>query len=261
MPPSCRLSVHFLPQFIAQPELSGATVVVIDQLRASCTVATALAAGAAEVVPLAEVDHALRAADGASRNDVLLGGERGGERIDGFDLGNSPAEYTPERVFGKRILFTTTNGTRAIEYAHLASEVLMGCALNATTIAERVANCDEVHLLCAGTDGHVTRDDLLAAGLIVDRLLSLADRPWQLNEGAEATRREWEELLNAAGAFRRSPSEQLAIELRNTQGGKNLLAIGHDDDLVLCAQIDSLQVLPELDRSRGCLVAGEMSAR
>lgn len=251
-----RLAVHYLPQFIPQSDLAGATVVVIDQLRASSTVCTALAAGAAEVVPLAEIDHALHAADGAPRDEILLGGERRGERIDGFDLGNSPSEYTPERVFGKRILFTTTNGTRAIEYAHLASRIVMGCALNAAAVATHVARHDEIHLLCAGTDGHVSRDDLLAAGLIVDRLRSHSDQTWELNEGAEATHREWQELVTTAGALDRTLSQQLAIELRETQGGQNLLDIGHDDDLVICAQIDLLKVVPELDPARGCLVAG-----
>jgi 2-phosphosulfolactate phosphatase len=256
MPANSRIRVHYLPQFIAETELAGTAVVVIDQLRASSTVCYALAAGAKEVVPLAEVDLALAAADGELRHEVLLGGERGGERIEGFDLGNSPAEYTTDRVYGKRILFTTTNGTRALQYAHLADRVFMGCAANASALVARLAGEQQVELICAGTDGHVTRDDQLIAGLLTD-LLSGGDNQWELNDEAAATRREWQELLNAARAAQRSPSAQLALELRDTQGGKNLLAIGHDDDLEICGQIDALQVVPELDRARGCLVAGD----
>src|SRR5688572_5542963 len=102
------LYVHYLPQFCAEHDLADAAVVVIDQLRASSTVCHALAAGAKDVVPFVEVDALLSAAGEYDRSQVLLGGERGGELIQGFDLGNSPAEYTPDVVFGKRILFTTT---------------------------------------------------------------------------------------------------------------------------------------------------------
>lgn len=245
------LQVHYLPQFVPEHELAGAAVVVIDLLRASTTVCHALAAGARDVVPLVEVDAVLQAADGCLRSEVLLGGEREGQRIAGFDLGNSPTEYTPDVVFGKRILFTTTNGTKAINHARLAARVVMGCAANVAAVADGLAEEDSVHLLCAGTGGHVSRDDLLAAGAIVERLCGV--NQFELNEGARSTLGEWQELVNTGAALGRSRSEQLAIELRNTPGGKNLLAIGHDDDLVVCAQIDSKPVVPELDRGAGCL--------
>jgi 2-phosphosulfolactate phosphatase len=257
MATTSRLRVHYLPQFVAETELAGSAVVVIDQLRASSTVCYALAAGAKEVVPLQEVDAVLAAAHGELRHEVLLGGERAGERIEGFDLGNSPAEYTAEHVYGKRILFTTTNGTRALHYAHLADHVYMGCAANASAVAARVAGERRVEILCAGTDGHVTRDDQLIAGLIAELVTREVDVEWELNDEAEAMRREWHELLNAAKASGRSASDQLVVELRDTQGGRNLLAIGHDQDLEICGQIDTLSTVPELDRARGCLVAAD----
>ncbi|MCO6045657.1 2-phosphosulfolactate phosphatase [Aeoliella sp. ICT_H6.2] len=245
------LHVHYLPHFVREHDLAESTVVVIDQLRASSTVCHALAAGARDVVPFQEVDDVLTAAGDYNRADVLMGGERGGERIDSFDLGNSPSEYTADVVFGKRVLFTTTNGTRAINHARLASRVIMGAAANLTAVCDAVSSDAVVHLLCAGTNGHVSRDDLLIAGAMAHELSQRGQ--WVLNEGAQATRGEWQELLNAAVANARSPSEQLAIELCDTPGGKNLLAIGHDEDLVVCAQIDSKPVVPELDRDAGCL--------
>ena len=247
-----QLFVHYLPQFVAEHELAGTTVVVIDQLRASSTVCHALAAGAAAVQPLLEVDAVLREVEGQDRSQILLGGERGGQRIEGFDLGNSPAEYTADVVFGKRILFTTTNGTRAINHARLARRVIMAAACNLQAAVDLLATEPVVHLLCAGTGGHVTRDDLLIAGGLAYELDRQGD--WQLNEGAQATRGEWQELLNAATAFGRTSSEQLAIELQNTPGGKNLLAIDHGDDLVICGEINSRPVVPELDRTSGCLL-------
>lgn len=226
-------------------------MVVIDLLRASTTVCHALAAGAREVVPFQEVDAVLAAAQGCLRSEVLLGGERGGKIIPGFDLGNSPCEYTPEVVFGKRVLFTTTNGTRAIHHARLAARVVMGCVANLAALADSLADEPVVHLLCAGTGGHVAREDQLAAGAIAATFCS--DREYELNEAARSVLGEWQELVNTAAALGRLTSEQLAVELRTTTGGKNLLAIGQDDDLVVCAEIDSRAVVPELDRAAGCL--------
>lgn len=245
------IHVHYLPQFVGEHELADSAVVVIDLLRASSTVCHALAAGARDVLPHVEVDEVLRSAEAYQRSDVILGGERGGQSIAGFDLGNSPSEYTPDVVFGKRILFTTTNGTRAINHARLASRVVMGTVINLSALAEGLSTEPVVHLLCAGTGGHVSRDDLLAAGAIVDRLCADGDR--SLNEAAQSTLGEWHELVNTAAALGRTVSEQLAIELQSTPGGKNLLAIGHDDDLEVCAQIDSKPVVPELDRDARCL--------
>lgn len=243
--------VHYLPQFVGEHELADSAVVVIDLLRASTTICHALAAGAQDVVPHVEVDSVFAAAGQYQRSQVLLGGERGGERIGSFDLGNSPEDYTPDVVFGKRILFTTTNGTKAIEHARLASRVLMGAAANACAVAEALADEHAAHLLCAGTNGRVSRDDQLAAGAIAHELSKFDT--FDLTESAESVLGEWNELINAARALGRSTSEQLAEELRSTPGGKNLLKIDHGDDLTVCAQVNSKPVVPELDRSAGCL--------
>lgn len=244
------LRVHFLPQFVGDHELAGGTVVVVDLVRASTTICHALAAGARDVVPFVEVAETLHAAALYHRADVLLGGERGGERIEGFDLGNSPQEYTPEVVFGRRILFTTTNGTRALRHAHLGNRVVIGAVVNLAAVVASVSKSENVDILCAGTAGHVTREDILAAGAIVAGL-RVPKSSWQTNESAERSLAEWEELCTAARAAGRSLSEQLAVELRDTQGGKKLIRVGLDDDLAVCAAIDALDVIPELDLREG----------
>lgn len=245
-----QLSVHFLPQFVTEQELAGTTVVVIDLLRASTTICTALASGAFEVRPFLEVAEALRAAEGFDRATLLLGGERGGALIPGFDLGNSPREYTPNRVSGKRILFTTTNGTHALQHTRFAKRILVGAIINLSAVADAVRKDSNVDILCAGTDGEITREDILAAGALVDRLATASD-DWLLTETAETARRQWRDLTAAAQAAGRSVSEQLAEELRSTPGGENLLAIGHDHDLPLCAQIDAIHVVPQFDPATG----------
>src|SRR5690349_1075339 len=105
------IHVHLLPALVREDAFRGATAVVIDVLRASSTIISALAAGAAEVAPCLEIDSAVRVAEEIRGvRTALLGGERGGLKIAGFDLGNSPFEYTAEAVAGRAVVFTTTNG-------------------------------------------------------------------------------------------------------------------------------------------------------
>lgn len=228
-----------MPQEIAPEDLAGSTVVVIDLLRATSTICQAMAAGATEVVPFLEIDQALAAA-ATDRSNIVLGGERHGKRIDGFDLGNSPAEYTPTSVGGRRVFITTTNGTRALHHAHQAERVLLGSFLNLSAVVASLKNAPRVDILCAGTDGVESREDILAAGAIVERLTSVQPESWKLDAGATKSLEEW-----------RSQQQPLAIELRSTPGGRNLLAIGMDHDLDDCAQIDALSIVPELDASTG----------
>ena len=245
-----QIFVHNLPRDVAVVDLAGSTTIVIDMLRASSTICRALAAGAKCVVPLLEVEEALQLAQQLGRQYVVLGGERGGKIIDDFDVGNSPSEYTPERVTGKMVLFTTTNGTRALAHAHEAAHVLVGAVVNRASIAGAVREAPQVDLLCAGTDGAVTGEDILAAGAIVDSLLRDSDpRHWELNQAAVAARQQWQQLVARAAASGQPISEELASALRDTAGGRNLLEIGHEADLDVCAQLDSLTVVPELNRT------------
>ncbi|MEQ8212071.1 MAG: 2-phosphosulfolactate phosphatase [Lacipirellulaceae bacterium] len=240
------LSIHYLPQFVAEADLAGSTVVVVDLLRASTTICYALANGATAVRPFLEVAGVAQAVADYDRDEVKLGGERGGEILEGFDLGNSPHEYTAGEVFGQTILFTTTNGTRALLHARLAQRTVIGAAVNRQSVTEAIADEGDIHILCAGTAGVVTREDILAAGAIAAELLASGART--TNEWAEAAVREWQELVNTARVLGRSVSEQFAEELKTTPGGKNLLAIGQDEDLPLCAQLDVLDVVPELNQ-------------
>lgn len=243
------LSVHYLPQFVAEADLASSTVIVVDLLRASTTICQALAVGAKCVVPRVEVDATFATAGQYSRNEILLGGERAGQRIEGFDLGNSPADYTAEQVFGQTLLFTTTNGTKALAHARLAKQTLIGATINRQAIVDAVADAEQVDILCAGTNGKVSREDILAAGAIAHPLTTHhPTTPFTTNQWADAACREWQELLTTARALRHTPSEQFSLELRGTLGGKNLLAIGYDDDLPFCAQLDKLNIVPELDR-------------
>jgi len=158
------LNVYALPTLVEPEEMAGGTVVVIDVLRASTTIVHALEAGATEVILCLEVEDARAAAAELPEGSVVLGGERGGLPIDGFELGNSPADYTPDRVGGRTLVFTTSNGTRAMWRCRLADRVLIGAFVNASAVRDRMVGAEQIHLLCAGSWGECSLDDTLLAG-------------------------------------------------------------------------------------------------
>ena len=173
-----KLDLYPLPSHASPEALADSTVIVVDLLRASTTICTALAAGAECVMPFATIEETLAAAERYGRENVLLGGERHGKLIPGFDLGNSPTEYTPDRVRRRRILFTTTNGARALDYARHARRVLVGAAANRTAVATAVGRKANVAILCAGTDGVIAREDRLAGGAIIEAILYATGTTW-----------------------------------------------------------------------------------
>jgi 2-phosphosulfolactate phosphatase len=233
-----------------QAAVAGGIAVVIDVLRASTTMITALANGASRLRTVPDVAEARAAAFGAA---ALLGGERGGVRIDGFDLGNSPAEYGRDRVAGRAIVITTTNGTAALAACRDAREILVGAMVNRSAVAaaaRRLATATrdaDVHLVCAGTDGAVTAEDMLAAGAILDA--ALCDAPADVLDGSAHAARE---------AFRRlvgepDPQAAMVAAFRRAPGGANLVALGMEADLPACAKLDTTAVVPRLDRATGWL--------
>jgi 2-phosphosulfolactate phosphatase len=243
------LNVYALPKLVDPEELSGATVVVIDVLRASTTIVHALEAGALEVIPCQEVEEARAVAARLPHDRVVLGGERDGLPIDGFDLGNSPGEYISQRVEGKVVVFTTTNGTRAILRARQADRALIGAFVNASAVAEQLLRQGEIHLLCAGTRGQISRDDLLLAGMLVDRVLQEGDAVYRPNAQAMEARETWLQALAPREARGAKPLEpqRLAGQLRDSAGGKHLVAIGLEDDILAAARIDSFRSVPQMD--------------
>jgi 2-phosphosulfolactate phosphatase len=238
MPNAGQLDVYLLPDLAEPASLAGRTVVVIDVLRATTTIVHALAAGAREVVPCLEVDEARQVAARLG-GGAVLGGERRGVAIAGFDLGNSPAEYTQERVGGKTVVFTTTNGTRAMQRCKLAGRVLLGAFVNFSAVCRELAGSNSVALVCAGTDGHVTREDTLLAGAIVDDLAR--SKKVRLNDQALLAADAWQT------AVRLMTDRPLGMMLRESRGGRNLIDTGQENDIDLAAQMDRFDVVPELD--------------
>lgn len=237
------INVHLSPQLTDPQSLAGDPVAVIDVLRASTTILHAVAAGATEVIPCQDIAQAREAA--GKRPGAVLGGERKGRRIDGFDLGNTPTDYDAGSVGGRTVVFTTTNGTTALTYCTGASEVLIAAFANLSAVAGELAGRERVHVLCAGTRGQVTREDALLAGALVQKLRG--DDParhdgWHINDQARLALEAWNYVRATDPTL-----DGLGQQLRRTQGGRNLQAIGLETDIDVAARIDCFGIVPRLD--------------
>ncbi len=211
-------------------------MVVIDVFRASTTIAAALAGGARFVLPAGDVEQAMKLAEPYAANEVLLGGERECRRIEGFQLGNSPREYTREVVAGKVIIFTTTNGTRALAAARDAATVLVGSFVNFSAVADAVARHDAVTILCAGNNGRLSLEDFACAGGLVARL---ARGKTRLDDAALAARAAYKNLKG-----------NISRTLAATEHALRLTDLGFRADLDFALKVDSLPVVPRLSEGR-----------
>ncbi len=244
-----RIDVAPTPRELREPDQDDA-VVVIDVYRASTTIVTAIAAGARQILPVTDVEQAVRLARPFGAGEAVLAGERECRRIEGFALGNSPREYTREAVGGRTVVFTTTNGTEALLAAGDAGLVLVGCFLNLSRVAARLRGDaahlrgdaahlrgrDRVTILCAGNEGRLSLEDFICAGGLVTRLE---------HAGAELTDAAWA----ASAAYERLEGNLRAC-LLDTEHARRLAALGYAQDLDLALRIDSVPELPRLTDGR-----------
>lgn len=230
-----RLDVYLTPGEVVPGDVADRPVVVLDILRATTSMVQALSEGAKSIYPVASIEEALRFANTFGRDEVLLCGERKCLPIEGFDLGNSPLEFTREKVAGKTLVMTTTNGTAAFTHTGGAARVLIGSLLNLSAVVAELARtgADPV-ILCAGRERHFALEDATVAGLMAAHLMDARPGDWTLNDGALAA-------IALAREFGASPGT-----FRLTASGRQLLAVQHDQDLDFCAQLDTLHVLPVL---------------
>jgi 2-phosphosulfolactate phosphatase len=245
VPPST-FHLHLLPAHTPASSFDGGAVVIIDILRASTTITHALAAGASCIQLCRTPEEAIDAARAMPASSRVVGGERGGLPPPGFDLGNSPATYDVPRVAGRTVFFTTTNGTAAALHASRAARRCFGCFANlSATLQWALAGTTPTHLLCAGTDGRLSLDDVLFAGAIADRLLAAGVTP----ADADMT-------TLCLAPWHDAQRVGLHETLRATRGGRGLEALGLGADIELASRIDTSRVvgecLPGTTRVQGC---------
>jgi len=234
------VKVHLLPALFEPDEVAGGIAVIIDVLRASTTITHALANGAREVIPCGEIDEALSVARGNPPGSVLLGGERDGLLIDGFDLDNNPFAYSADVVRGRKIAFTTSNGTRALLRAARADRVLIGSFVNLQAVVNVLAEESRpVHFVCAGTKGKITVEDSLCAGAMVEQLLA----------ATMAVESDWtdDQLRLALDLYRRESVTEATFRqaMRSGFGGRNCLRLGFAEQIDRAGTWDLFDLVPE----------------
>jgi 2-phosphosulfolactate phosphatase len=243
-----RLDVFLTPGELAVSELPDRTAVVIDILRASTTIVEALSAGAKSIYPVSSIEEALRLANTFGRDEVLLCGERKCLPIDGFDLGNSPREFTAENVAGKTLVMSTTNGTNVMALTASAARVYIGSLLNLGAIIEELVRSEaDPVLICSGREKQFALEDAACAGLMATRLMEQRPGDWELNDGARAA---------VALAREFGVHEKL---FRMTAAGKNISESGLEEDLAFSARVDVHDVLPVLHERNITLATAPVS--
>ncbi len=228
-----RVNVLFSPVIADELYFTGKTVVVIDVLRASTTIVTALQNGAREIVPVATVEFGVKISGGMFGGQTLLGGERNTKKVEGFALGNSPLEYTPEIVTGKTIILYTTNGSKAIVKAKFSENLYICSYLNLGAVAEQLIRTGkDFEILCAGKSNTFSLEDSACAGRLIRRVLDI-NNEFTLTDTARVT-------VSLDDSFGKDPLEML----KETEHGKLLLQNGFEDDLKYAAGIDTSVVIP-----------------
>jgi 2-phosphosulfolactate phosphatase len=258
-----RVFVHLLPSLIPPGSLRGGVAVVVDALRATTVMVYALAAGCEAVVPCVEIDEAKATAASLPASSALLAGERQGLPIPGFDLGNSPGEFTREVCDGKTVVMTTTNGTRAVLASLEAERVYIASFANLRATSEEIAvqflkkdHGHSVHIICSGTEGHISLEDSLLAGALMSRISVLSD---VMVASEPAARFGNDEALMAlyqwSDVERRLASRPLSSVLTMGRGGQNVQRIGRDADIEDSVGIDRFNLVAELCRDPLRIVA------
>jgi 2-phosphosulfolactate phosphatase len=229
------IDVILWPALADNRPFAGQTAIVLDILRATSTMVTALGNHALEVIPVAEPEAAFKLQQKAGIERCLLGGERKGYKIPGFDLGNSPAEYTEAKISGRTVVLCTSNGTKAALWAKEAREVLIGSFLNMIAICDYLKSCqvpNDITIVCSGREGNFSLEDFTGAGMIVH----LTGSNCELTDTAKVA------LLT----YEKSRESGLTAFVGQAEHGRYLKEIGMESDIALCTDLNRYPILPRM---------------
>lgn len=213
--------------------IKGKTVIVIDMLRATSVITTAVANGCSKVIPVLTIEEAVDIAQD-NKDEYILGGERKALKIEGFDCSNSPLEYTKDVVKNKTIVITTSNGTRAIKGCEDAKNILIGAMINAKAVAKKAMELNnDVVLVNAGTYGQFSMDDFICSGYMIDCMISMSDYKIGLSDIATTAHYIYENNKDIIGF------------VKNASHYKRIMDLKLYDDLDYCCKKDVIDVVPE----------------
>lgn len=240
-----KLDVFYSLHSFQEDELRDKTVVIIDVLRASSTIVTAFMSGAKAIIPVGDMGEASKIAQNVDSDNYLLCGEKDGEKIEGYDLGNSPLEYTKEIVEGKNLIFNTTNGTKAIKKSLGSSKTYIASFLNVGAIVEELENQDnDIVLVCAGWKGRLAFEDMLLAGNII-YLMCDGSLPNDSRDGAKV----------AFGLYDKY-GDDISTVIHQSNHAMRLKDIIGTSDIDYCCQVDITDMLPRLKEGMITLTDG-----
>ncbi|HLE33661.1 MAG TPA: 2-phosphosulfolactate phosphatase [Bacteroidota bacterium] len=235
-----RIGLCFSQSQLDEMQLRDKNVIVIDVLRSSTTVVTALQNGAREIIPVGSIESAVKISGSLFGDVTLRGGERNGKMIQGFNLGNSPVEYTEAMVRGKSIIFCTTNGSVAMVKSRYARAMAILGFVNMSAIVDFVRSLQsDIMIVCAGrppVTGGFSLEDAVCAGMLVQRLSDDKSADVELTDPSMAAR-----------SLYKSFGKSVLKMLKNSDHGRYLAEIGFAEDIKVCAQIDSMQSVPVLN--------------
>ena len=233
------IDVCLSPDLIHLYDLKGKIVVVVDILRATSCIVSGIANGVKEIKPFASIEDCRM----MKTQGYFIAGERGGQKVEDFDIGNSPFSYMEEYLKGEKVAMTTTNGTQAIDKSLEADEIIIGAFLNLSSVSRFLeSRPNDVLLVCAGWKGRVNLEDTLFAGALVSSLESEYD----FADDA---------VLVARSLFELS-KENMANLVKGSSHAKRLSKFNVQRDIEFCLTLDKFDVLPVLEEGR--IVAGEL---
>lgn len=227
------LEVCLTPALLHLHDFTESIVVVIDIFRATSSICYGIENGAEAIIPVATIE----ACESYRNSEFLLAAERNGEVVDGFDFGNSPFSYVKEKVDGKTIVLTTTNGTHAINMSRGASRIVIGSFLNLASLCNWLkSQPNDVLLLCSGWKDKVNLEDTLFAGGVVHYL---RDENYALDDAGIAS----EDLYILA-------KDDLSTYLKKTSHSERLKKLGIEEDIEFCLNLNITTRIPVLDGER-----------
>ncbi|OGP91522.1 MAG: hypothetical protein A2156_13310 [Deltaproteobacteria bacterium RBG_16_48_10] len=229
-----QIDVQLLPIAPEPDSLSYRSVVVLDILRATSVIVHALSQGAKEFIPVLSVEEAFEKKKMFPPGTTFLGGEKDTQPIEGFDLGNSPREYVTEKIKDIRIIFRTTNGTRAFHLLSSAREVMVGSFFNLKATATRCVELGlDLLIFPSGNEGFFSLEDTVCGGMIIDQILKVK------REGVSLT-----DASNAAHLLYKRFENHLMDVFHLSHHGNVLIRLGRGDDLPYCAQTNIISIVP-----------------
>ncbi len=227
-----QLNVCLTPALIPLYNVEDYIVVIIDIFRATSSICYGIENGAEAIIPVSQVEEC--AAYREKGFEYLLAAERDGQVVEGFDFGNSPFSYTKEKVSGKTVVLTTTNGTHALHLSRQAKKIVIGSFLNLTSLCDWLKKQDEnILLLCSGWKNNFNLEDTLFAGAVVEQLKVIS---FNLDDAAIA-----------ANDLYQIGKSDINDYLKKTSHSERLKKLGIEKDIEFCLQVDLTLAIPVLN--------------